>query len=222
MASRTQSRNVVDSLPPAVLAHILQYLPQQQRLQSCALVSTAWAAAAAAATTEIEYRWGAAAGLVDVEGHTGWQSGTRRSKIYFLADSWFACSFLVSLLLPETGTANNGGVKVVCTSVAHLQVCKQLCMGPVQPPTGLLHCALCHVLPSAPRFPAKTRAGGSKAVLTWAGQHAQHASVLRLLGHDKGASVPFCKLPLPGLRCLTIEVTGGCGLGHSGFGGCIA
>ena len=64
------------------------------------------------------------------------------------------------------------------------------------------------MLPSVPRFTAKTRAGEPKAVLSWAGKHAQHATSLRLLGHDKGASVPFCPLPLPGLRCLTVEVTG--------------
>lgn len=49
-----------DALPPAVLAHILQFVPPGQRLRHCALVSTAWATAAAAATPELEHRcvWG--------------------------------------------------------------------------------------------------------------------------------------------------------------------
>jgi hypothetical protein len=43
-------------LPQPVLAHILQHIPLQARLQNCALVSTAWAAAAAAATTHLTHR----------------------------------------------------------------------------------------------------------------------------------------------------------------------
>lgn len=45
-----------NALPLAVLSHILQYVPLKQRLGHCALVSTAWAAAAAAATTTIQHR----------------------------------------------------------------------------------------------------------------------------------------------------------------------
>jgi hypothetical protein len=57
------------------------------------------------------------------------------------------------------------------------------------------------------RFPAKMRAGHGKAVLRWIGQHAQHATSLRLFGQgDKGTSLPFCGFLLPGLRHLHIEV----------------
>lgn len=64
-------------------------------------------------------------------------------------------------------------------------------------PTHVLSC----------RFPAKMRAGQGKAVLRWIGQHAQHATSLRLLGQgDKGTAVPFCKFLLPGLRYLLIQV----------------
>jgi hypothetical protein len=48
-------------LPQSVLVHILQHVPLQARLQHCALVSTAWAAAAAAATTHLTHRFPATA-----------------------------------------------------------------------------------------------------------------------------------------------------------------
>lgn len=40
-------------LPVAVVANILQHVPQNQRLSSCALVCSSWATAAAAATTQL-------------------------------------------------------------------------------------------------------------------------------------------------------------------------
>jgi hypothetical protein len=51
-----------NALPPTILSHILQYVSLQQRLGHCALVSTAWAAGAAAATTVIEHRCDCCAG----------------------------------------------------------------------------------------------------------------------------------------------------------------
>lgn len=42
------------SLPTAVLAQVLQHVPQQQRLSVCTLVCTDWAAAAALATVNID------------------------------------------------------------------------------------------------------------------------------------------------------------------------
>ena len=46
-------------LPSAVVAQILQHVPQEQRLCSCALVCRTWAAGAALATTHISagYRY---------------------------------------------------------------------------------------------------------------------------------------------------------------------
>jgi hypothetical protein len=41
-------------LPPALLAHILQLLPQRKRLTSCASVCKSWAEAAAAATIKLD------------------------------------------------------------------------------------------------------------------------------------------------------------------------
>lgn len=43
----------IADLPASCLVHILQYVPMQQRLQDCALVSSSWAHAAASATTAI-------------------------------------------------------------------------------------------------------------------------------------------------------------------------
>jgi hypothetical protein len=42
------------ALPEGLTAHILQHVPQQQRLQQCAAVCKAWASAAALATTHVE------------------------------------------------------------------------------------------------------------------------------------------------------------------------
>jgi hypothetical protein len=42
-------------LPWGVLIHILQHVPLQQRLSSCAVVCKAWAAAAVAATSSISF-----------------------------------------------------------------------------------------------------------------------------------------------------------------------
>lgn len=49
----SQVQNSISMLPMALLARILQHVPQEERLASCALVSKAWAAAAAAATVSI-------------------------------------------------------------------------------------------------------------------------------------------------------------------------
>lgn len=43
----------ITRLPTALIAQMLSHVPQQQRLQVCALVHTTWAAAAAAATTDM-------------------------------------------------------------------------------------------------------------------------------------------------------------------------
>jgi hypothetical protein len=42
------------ALPDALIAQILQHVPQQERLQQCALTCTAWASAAALATVHVE------------------------------------------------------------------------------------------------------------------------------------------------------------------------
>lgn len=57
MVSVTQhvpSECSISRLPTALLAAILQHVPQRQRLQQCALINSTWAAAAAAATTSID------------------------------------------------------------------------------------------------------------------------------------------------------------------------
>ena len=43
----------LQDMPPEVLVQIMHFVPLKHRLQRCALVSTAWAKAAAAATTSI-------------------------------------------------------------------------------------------------------------------------------------------------------------------------
>jgi hypothetical protein len=48
------STSSVAALPEALTAQILQHVPQQQRLQHCALVCKAWASAAALATVNVE------------------------------------------------------------------------------------------------------------------------------------------------------------------------
>jgi hypothetical protein len=47
----------VTALPDALTAQILQHVPQQQRLQQCALVCKAWASAAALATAHVEQKF---------------------------------------------------------------------------------------------------------------------------------------------------------------------
>jgi hypothetical protein len=47
-------RPIAAALPEALIAEILQHVPQQQRLQQCALVCKAWASAAALATVHVE------------------------------------------------------------------------------------------------------------------------------------------------------------------------
>lgn len=49
-----QQQQQKTEFPTALLTHILWYVPQQQRLQSAALVSKTWHAGAAAATTQVQ------------------------------------------------------------------------------------------------------------------------------------------------------------------------
>ena len=48
------SNKLPHELPEAVVINILRFVPQQQRLTSCALVSRAWAAAATFVTRAID------------------------------------------------------------------------------------------------------------------------------------------------------------------------
>jgi hypothetical protein len=48
-----KAATAADQLPEALVARILQHVPLQQRLASCALVCKAWAPAAAAATNKL-------------------------------------------------------------------------------------------------------------------------------------------------------------------------
>jgi hypothetical protein len=48
------SPNFAAALPEALTAQILQHVPQQQRLQQCALACKSWATAAALATVHVE------------------------------------------------------------------------------------------------------------------------------------------------------------------------
>jgi hypothetical protein len=43
------------AMSTTLLAEVLQHVPQQQRLTQCALVSSAWATAAAQATVHLEF-----------------------------------------------------------------------------------------------------------------------------------------------------------------------
>jgi hypothetical protein len=51
------SPSITAVLPEALTAQILQHVPQQQRLQQCALVCKAWASAAAVATVHVEQKY---------------------------------------------------------------------------------------------------------------------------------------------------------------------
>ena len=51
------SASPATALPEALTAQILQHVPQQQRLQQCALACKAWASAAALATSHIEQKF---------------------------------------------------------------------------------------------------------------------------------------------------------------------
>ena len=51
------SPSITAVLPEALTAQVLQHVPQQQRLQQCALVCKAWASAATLATTHVEQKY---------------------------------------------------------------------------------------------------------------------------------------------------------------------
>lgn len=55
-ASTTKNTTQLSDLPLAVLTHILQHVPQQQRLTSAALAASSWAKAAAHATVKVQNR----------------------------------------------------------------------------------------------------------------------------------------------------------------------
>jgi hypothetical protein len=211
--------NGVADIPPAVLSYILQFVVLKQRLGQCAAVSKAWAAAAVAATSGLEHRWGHSNGWrswgsLVCWGETVWEfyhtrmvhdeSSTTRAwdmriqTLQLTEDAAFCCA---------ASNISNWPEKARCMLHRHAG-------NPVSTRLAgarrLMHTRRRVLAACSCRFPAKMRAGHSKSVLSWVGQHTQQVTSLRLQGHDRGKgtpySMPFCKFLLPGLRSLQIEV----------------